>query len=130
MKEKLLQAMESYFGRDAKRINHARKVLGWAEQILEKENGDPEIVVAAAVLHDIGIHAAEKKHGSTAGKYQEIEGPPIAEHIMRRIGFPENKLGEVLEIIAHHHSPGIIKTANFKIIYEADCLVNKEEEKP
>ena len=127
MKRKIIEQMEAYFGRDQKRINHARRVLGHAEEILKTEAGDREVVEAAAVLHDIGIHAAEKKHGSTAGKFQEIEGPPIAENILQKIGFSENKLAEVLQIIAHHHRPGIINTVNFKIIYEADCLVNKED---
>lgn len=127
MKNKIITEMEMYFGRDEKRINHAHRVLFFAEQMIEKEKGDVEVVTAAAILHDIGIHAAEKKHGSTAGKFQELEGPPIAEHLLKRIGFPEDKIGEVLEIIAHHHSPGKVKTNNFKIIYEADCLVNRND---
>jgi HD superfamily phosphodiesterase len=129
LKQALLQAMEFYFGRDIKRINHARKVLGHAEKILEKEQGDRQVVEAAAVLHDIGIHAAERKYGSTAGHLQEIEGPPIAENILRKIDFPEAKISEVLEIIAYHHTPGKIDTVNFKIIYRADGLVNSEAEK-
>lgn len=128
MKDKLLREMEYYFGRDAKRINHARRVLGYAEQVLEKENGDREIVEAAAILHDIGIHAAERKHGSAAGKFQEIEGPPIAENILNKIAFPGEKMREVLAIIAHHHTPGKIKTNNFKILYDADWLVNLADE--
>ncbi|NIO82961.1 MAG: phosphohydrolase, partial [Candidatus Aminicenantes bacterium] len=32
------------------------------------------------------------------------------------------------EIIAHHHSPGIIKTNNFKILSDADWLVNIADE--
>ncbi|MFQ5925757.1 MAG: phosphohydrolase, partial [Dehalococcoidia bacterium] len=31
---------------------------------------------------------------------------------------------EICEIIAHHHSPGKIDTKNFKILYDADWLVN------
>ena len=49
-KEELLAAMRAYFGPDTKRINHAHKVLGYAEQILAKEAGDREIVTAAAIL--------------------------------------------------------------------------------
>lgn len=123
MKERLLREMENYFGRDEKRIDHARRVLGYAEQMLKKEAGDREVVVAAAILHDIGIHAAEKKYGSSAGKYQEIEGPPIAENILKKLSFPGEKITEVLEIIAHHHSGGI-DNLNFKILREADRLVN------
>lgn len=128
MKDKLLAEMENYFGRDAKRINHARKVLNYAEQILAKVDGDPEVVEAAAILHDIGIHAAEKKHGSTAGKFQEIEGPPIADNILKKLDFPAGKIQEVLEIIAHHHTPGKVNTSNFKILHDADWLVNIPDE--
>ena len=128
MREKLLQEMENYFGRDTKRINHAKRVLEYAEKIIEKENGDREVIEAAAVLHDIGIHAAERKHGSPAGNYQEIEGPPIAENILERIAFPADKTVEILEIIAHHHSPGKVDTLNFKILYDADWLVNLKDE--
>lgn len=127
MKELLLKEMESYLGDDQKRINHAHRVLKYAEQILEKERGDRKVVEAAAILHDIGIHEAEKKYGSTAGKYQEIEGPPIAKNILAKLGFPANKIDEVLEIIAHHHSGGV-DTDNFKIIWDADWLVNLQED--
>jgi hypothetical protein len=30
--------------------------------------------------------------------------------------------------MAHHHSPGIIKTNNFKVLYDADLLAKMEEE--
>lgn len=128
MKEKILAEMESYFGKDERRIRHARRVLGFAEEILKTEKGDEVVVAAAAILHDIGIHAAEKKHGSSAGKYQQIEGPPIASHILNKIGFPKDKIPEILGIIAHHHTPGVINTLNFKILYDADRLVNLPDE--
>ena len=124
-KQIILQAMEEYFGSDKKRINHARKVLQYAEETLAKESADEDIVIAAAILHDIGIHEAERKYNSNAGKYQEIEGPPIAKKILEDLKFPKEKLEEVLEIIAHHHRPGIIKTVNFQILYDADCRVNR-----
>ncbi len=117
--------MQQYFGSDQKRINHALRVLKYAE---EQKAGDPDVVVAAAILHDIGIHEAERKYNSSAGKYQEIEGPPIAKNILEKIrDFPQEKITEVLKIIAHHHSPGIVTTDNFQIIYDADCWVNREE---
>ena len=116
--------MEAYFSGDIKRINHARKVTEYAEKLVEPEGGEYSITIGASVLHDIGIHAAENKYGSTAGKYQEIEGPPIPRQILTRLGFGRNQIEEICEIIAHHHSPGKITTQNFKILYDADCLVN------
>ncbi|MBI3930593.1 MAG: HD domain-containing protein [Chloroflexi bacterium] len=127
-KTKLMEAMEAYFNGDSKRINHAHRVTEYAEQLLEAEGGDYTIVIGAAVLHDIGIHAAEQKYGSAAGKYQEIEGPPIARPILGRLGFVPAQIEEICDIIAHHHSPGKIATKNFGILYDADWLVNLKDE--
>ncbi len=127
-KAALIEAMEAYFGQDTKRINHAHRVAGYAEELLKLEAGDYPVVIAAALLHDIGIHVAERKHGSTAGKYQEKEGPPIAREIMSRLGFPAHQIEECCQIIAHHHSPGRVNTMNFKILYDADWLVNLKDE--
>lgn len=127
-KEALLKAMEAYFGDDARRINHARRVTDHAERLLEREGGDYPVIIGAGVLHDIGIHEAEKKYGSTSGKYQEIEGPPIAREILKKLGYEDNQIEEICEIIAHHHSPGKINTLNFKVLYDADWLVNLKDE--
>lgn len=127
-KQKLINAMKDYFGNDEKRINHALRVLANAEKIMEKEKGAPDIIIPAALFHDIGIHEAERKYGSTAGKYQEIEGPPIARKILEGLSINEKIIDEVVEIIAHHHSPGKVNTLNFKILYDADWLVNLPDE--
>ncbi len=127
-KEALIREMEAYFKGDVKRINHAHRVTNYAEELLKREGGDGSVVIGAAVLHDIGIHAAKKKYCSTSGKYQEKEGPPIARQILTRLGFAPNQIEEICEIIAHHHSPGKIATKNFRILYDADWLVNLRDE--
>lgn len=127
-KEALLAAMETYFQTDTKRINHAHKVTEYAEHLQKKEGGDYQIIIGAAVLHDIGIHQAEKKYGSSSGKYQEIEGPPIARGILNNLGFPSDQIETICEIIAHHHSPGKITYKEFCILYDADWLVNLRDE--
>jgi hypothetical protein len=33
-------------------------------------------------------------------------------------------INEICEIISYHHSPGKIDTLNFKVLYDADSLVN------
>lgn len=128
LKAKLFIQMENYFDQDKKRINHAHQVTEFAQQIMANEKGHPIIVLAAAVLHDIGIHAAEKKYGSTSGHYQEIEGPPIARNILEKLELSKKDIDEVCDIIASHHSPGEVDTLNFKILYDADWLVNLKDE--
>ena len=128
-KSALIAAMEAYFAGDAKRINHAHRVTEYARELLALEGGDQSVVIGAAVLHDIGIHEAERKYGSTIGKYQEIEGPPIARGILAELGFERDQISEICDIIAHHHSIGPMRqNRNFQILYDADWLVNLRDE--
>ena len=127
LKQRIASEMRRVFGGDSKRINHANKVVRFAEEILRGERGDPAVVIAASYLHDIGIHEAETKYNSTAGKYQEREGPPIARNILERLEVDRDMTDEVCDLIAHHHSPGQIQTLNFQILWEADTLVNLED---
>lgn len=126
----IVREMEAFFGGDKKRIAHAKQVLQYAEALLKQEKGEWNIVVPTAILHDVGIKIAEEKYGSSAGPYQEQEGPPIARKILLKVGLRMEAIDEICTIIAHHHSPGKIDTPNFRILYDADGLVNAEETLP
>ncbi len=128
LKDKLIKELEDYFGSDLKRINHAKKVLGYAEEISRKEQADWEVVIPASILHDVGIKLAEEKYSSSAGHLQEKLGPEIARKILLKSGVSKEKRDEICQIIGCHHSPGKINTANFKVLYDADWLVNLGEE--
>jgi hypothetical protein len=125
---KLTNAMKETFGSDEKRIGHALSVLKHALTISGSEGGDMAVVIASALLHDIGIHEAERKHGSSAGKYQEIEGPPIARKIMENLGLEQSVIDHVCRIVGSHHSARDIDTLEFRIIWDADWLVNIPDE--
>ena len=127
LKDRVAIEMKRYFKRDFKRIGHASRVARYAEQIGRKEGANLAVVLSAAYLHDIGIKEAEKKHQSTAARYQEEEGPPIAREILTRLGAKEELIDEVCDIIAHHHHPEENETLNFKSLYDADLLTNLEE---
>jgi len=124
MCDKLIDEMKQLFDTDHKRIDHAMAVLRYAQQIQTVEGGDLIVVSAAAILHDIGIRAAERKYGSAAGKYQEIEGPPIAREILAKYDIPDDKLDHICRIIANHHTARHIDTIEFRIIWDSDWLVN------
>ncbi|MFQ5808816.1 MAG: HD domain-containing protein [Armatimonadota bacterium] len=128
--DRLVSAMKETFGDDARRIAHALKVLEYAREICAGEGGSRLVVEAAAVLHDIGIQEAERKHGSSAGRYQEIEGPPIARRLMEEAGLAEETIEHVCRIVGSHHSASDIDTREFRIVWDADWLVNIPEEFP
>jgi len=43
---------------------------------------------------------------------------------MLQEGLPEELIEEVCQIISHHHTPGLVDTINFKVVYDADLIVN------
>ena len=43
---------------------------------------------------------------------------------MLQEGLPEELIEDVCQIIAHHHTPGIVTTKSYEVIYDADLIVN------
>ena len=127
LKDRVAVEMKRYFGQDFKRIGHASRVARYAEQLVKEEKGDMAVVLIAAYLHDIGIKEAERKYQSTGASYQEQEGPPVARGILTKLGALPELIDEVCDIIGHHHHPRKEETINFKILYDADLIVNLDE---
>jgi HD superfamily phosphohydrolase YqeK len=127
LKDRVAVEMKRYFRNDFKRIGHASRVARYAERIGRQEGGNLAVILPAAYLHDIGIKEAERKHQSSAARFQEEEGPPVAREILAKLGAREDLIEEVCDIIAHHHHPRPEETVNFKCVYDADSLVNLEE---
>lgn len=127
----IIQKMIEYFSPDAKRINHALKVYGFAKCIAGNENvssSEMQVLELAAILHDIGIKEAERKYNSCSGHYQEIEGPPVARQLLSGIDLDADLLERICFLIGNHHSYHKIDGIDFQILVEADFLVNIFEE--
>ncbi len=102
-------------------------MLSFAQIISEDESLNQkasEIVTYAAILHDMGIKEAERKYGSSSGKYQKIEGPSIAREILSEFKIPEEIIERACFIIGNHHSYSKIDGLDFQILVEGDFLVN------
>jgi HD superfamily phosphodiesterase len=127
LQKELIRRLEEYFGTDRKRIDHAKSVLKYAIAILKEEQADPYIVIPTALLHDAGIKIAEQKYKSAAPKYQEQEGPRVAGEILVDMGYEQENIYEICAIIAHHHTPREQESTNYKVVYDADQLVNLPE---
>jgi len=123
-------AMEAYFGADARRIAHARQVVAYARELLDYIDADPTSTLAAAYLHDIGIPEAERRYGSCAGPHQEELGPPVAREILERLGAAPALVETVCTLIGRHHTPAGVDSPEFRILWDADALVNLVEVVP
>lgn len=127
----LFLEMINYFAGDAKRIQHLVKVHSFAKLIGELEHVEEKtmrILEAAAYVHDIGIKPAEKKYGSCGGKLQEQEGPAAAKEILERLGFDAQLIERVCYLVGHHHTYDNIDGIDYRILVEADLLVNIYED--
>lgn len=127
----VINAMLAYYAGDVRRINHFLKVYGFAKAIGEMEGLDEstqEIIEIAALTHDIGIKNSEKKYNSSAGNYQQIEGPPEAKKLLAELGIESGVIDRVCWLIAHHHTYTDIQGIDYQILVEADFLVNFYED--
>ncbi len=128
--ETILRETVLYDSPDVSRIGHFLKVYAFAKMIGEGERlSDREqyILEAAAVLHDIGIRESEKKYGSCAGKYQEIEGPLIARKMLDELGMEKDLVERICYLIGHHHTYDQVDGMDYQILLEADFFVNAQE---
>lgn len=128
---KMTIAMIDYYTGDPKRIQHFLKVHAYAKLIGEQEGLDKEtleILEVAALTHDIGIKVSEEKYNSSAGKYQEIEGPAVAQKMLDDLQYKKAKTERVCYLIGHHHTYDQIYGIDYQILVEADFLVNLAEE--
>jgi HD superfamily phosphodiesterase len=127
-KGKITKLVTDYFGTDFRRIAHAMEVMKNSEEIMQKTEGcDYDIVVASALLHDVGIKVSEEKLGYNNGKTQEEFGPPVARKLLETIDFPQEKITKVCEIIGNHHSRSRYDYVELTILKEADRIVNRME---
>lgn len=129
--DKLTLEMIDYYKGDPKRIQHFLKVHAYAKLIGEEENLDQEtqeVLEVAALTHDIGIKVSEQKYNSSAGKYQEIEGPQVAKEMLDGLQYDPKKTERVCYLIGHHHTYDQIEGTDYQILVEADFLVNLAEE--
>lgn len=128
---KVIEAMIEYYGTDLRRINHFLKVFSFAKTIGEGESLDADsqtLLEISAIVHDIGIKQSELKYNSSAGKYQEIEGPTEAEKLLSKLGYDSDFVSKVCYLVGHHHTYSRIDSQPYQILVEADFLVNLFED--
>ncbi len=128
---RLFEAMMELDQGDPKRIQHFLKVWSFARQIGRMEKLDErtqEILETAAIVHDIGIRISMEKYGNCGGKHQEVEGPPLAEEMLKRLGYDAELIERVCFLVGHHHTYTGVEGMDYQILLEADFLVNSYED--
>lgn len=99
---------------------HVLRVKKLCKAIGEKENADMPVLLAATLLHDLG-RDIERKDPTIDHAERSAE---IAEEILRKVGFPTEKIPAVIYAIrVHRFSKGVTPTTlEAKILQDADRI--------
>lgn len=131
MIDELIIKTTEFFKGDARRIQHFMKVYTYAALIGRMEGLDDDtmrVLEAAAVVHDTGIKKAEELYGYNNGKLQEQYGPEAADELLKECGYGLKDRERVCYLVAHHHTYTGMDGADYRILVEADFLVNMYED--
>jgi len=114
---------------------HGKIVTEYAMKICDLEKTDPDVVVPAAILHDIGWSQLSKKERmiifnknnpkelrlQMRYKHQE-EGVKLAREILAKVKWPQDQIEEICEIISQHDTREGFISANEGAMRDADKL--------
>ncbi|ERJ11956.1 HD domain-containing protein [Haloplasma contractile] len=102
-------------------FSHAKRVLMNAEYIAQSENADFDIIIPAALFHDIVCYPKNDVRSNTSSD----ESAEVARHVLKLLdGYPTYKISIVEEVIKQcSYRKGIIPDLlESKVIQDADRL--------
>ena len=96
-------------------------ILEWLDELSQY------ILEVSAITHDIACPLCRIRYGSSAAKYQEVEGLTMVQDFLNELDMPEDIISRIKYIVGHHHTYSFIDGTDFQILVEADYIVNAME---
>ncbi|MBN2032993.1 MAG: HD domain-containing protein [Deltaproteobacteria bacterium] len=113
-------------------LPHTYIVYQYAQLLLKEEGGSPEIAIPACILHDVGWSAIPEDKQLTAfgpngndmvlRRKHETEGAIIADQILRKVGYDEALIPDILKIIDGHDTTREARSSEDAITKDSDKL--------
>lgn len=96
--------------------DHVERMTIWCQKLAPTEGADMEVLVAGALLHDIGVPIDRKTH--------YVVGRNRAAKILKQVGFPQEKIDAVLHVLEAHSRYGgpEPQTLEARVGQDADAL--------
>jgi HD superfamily phosphodiesterase len=110
---------------------HTKVSYRYSLRLLRAEGGDPEIVIPATLLHDIGWKMIpEEDHLKMFGpgldkklqRIHERKGARMAAQILKEVGYPEKQAKVIVSIIKSHDTSSRPRSLNGRIVKDSDRL--------
>lgn len=129
--DRIIEAMRPVLDGHPERLTRALLVLDRAQEILLEEKADPQVVLAVALLHDIGLPRPEKTHDASDPAGQEVEGASLARQILGELDLRSDAIDQVCDVICQlaqrrespHPGADGADTPEFRVVWDADHLV-------
>ncbi len=116
-------------------LEHTRSAVAYGKTLLEKEGGEPSVVIPTLILHDVGWGAvdfsdfiaapAEAKKDAESVHLHMLLGTQIASNILSDLEWDIEMIQKIVSIIAVHDVPEKIlalNDLNSTLVFEADWL--------
>ena len=123
------QKMTDFYKGNIHDIAHFLKVWALAKTIGEPEGLDQHtqtVLELAAVVHDISCPLCREKYGDTNGKHQELESAPLVAAFFAGEDCDAD-VERISWLVSHHHTYTDVDGIDYRILLEADFLVNAGE---
>lgn len=111
---------------------HTRIAYSFALKLLDAEGGDPEVVLPAVMLHDLGWMTipedlqlkafGPRENDMELNRRHEVEGARIAGEILEQVGYDPKRREEIVNIILGHDSRKEPLSLNDAVVKDSDKL--------
>ncbi len=111
---------------------HTRIAYEFAVLLLREQGGDPDVVLPAIILHDVGWDSIPEELQLTAfgpnqkdaklNRVHELEGARIAREILDTVNYPFHRIEEIVVIVLGHDSRHEALSLNDAIVKDSDKL--------
>jgi len=93
-------------------VLHTSFVVQAMEELIKHEGGESDILIPAAILHDIGWSAvpeklqfAEDAEGSRKALVEHIkQAGPIIQRVLKKLHYDQKHIQEIIRVVASHKS--------------------------
>lgn len=126
------EKMIKFYKGNQEDINHFLKVWSFARIIGESEKLDEKTLHTlelTAIVHDISCPLCREKYGNTDGRHQEEESEALVKAFFEGSDIEGETLSHISWLVCNHHTYINVDSIDYRILLEADYLVNAGENK-
>jgi hypothetical protein len=125
---RLIQAVERALAGDPPRLAHSLVVFQHAKQLLEREGGDPRVILAAALLLQCVPDHATNGESSADGPPCLLADSSSTRQILQHVGFDRDTIRGICQLMWAYRTSEERNTLELNIVSDSDRLAQLTEQ--